>query len=99
MGYYIDPPSMSKEEWLRKHATPTMGPSAITRTHVPLCHVDNGGFTACAIAFEPYEIERFTRPGDLRSMQWYTAPREAVREVSDLARIERHYKPELFPEA
>ena len=88
MGCYINT-AAGKEAWLAENATPVRGPMPITETHVPVCLVDNGPFTAAAVAYSERELEAFTQPTDFRPKQWFYVSREAVRAVSDLARYER----------
>jgi len=88
MGCYINTHA-GKEAWLAANATPTNGPGAITETHVPVCLVDNGMFTAAAVAFDKRELEAFTQPTDFRPKQWFLVERAKVRTVSDLDRYAR----------
>ena len=89
MGCYINPKGMDKEVWLMDNAVPTRGPQPITETHVPVCLVDNGMFTAVGVAFNEREVEAFNSPGDNRPKQWFLVERAAARNVSDLANYER----------
>ncbi len=90
MGCYINPTDMSKEQWLHKHALPPRGtPDPITETHLPVCWVHNGHFTAAAIAYDARELARFSDwTNDHRPHLWFYAPRELLRTVSDLAAYE-----------
>lgn len=93
MGCYINPPDMSKELWLVLHSEETLPagePGPITPTHVPVCWVDNGDFSAAAVAYSPAEVERFSHPSpdDHRLRGWFQVPRAAVRTVSNLAEYE-----------
>jgi hypothetical protein len=88
MGCYINTP-LGKEAWLAANATPTKGPQPITETHVPVCLVNNGPFTAAAVAFSERELEAFQQPGDYRPKTWFLVERAKVRTVSDLASWER----------
>lgn len=89
MGCYINPENESKEAFLKRHGRSVTWPLKITDTHVPVCLVDNGLFTAAAVAWCESELQAFQRPGDNRPKQWYIVPRDEVRKVSDLAHYER----------
>lgn len=88
MGCYINPKDMTKETWLYKFAKPTLGPMPITESEVPVCLVDNGPFTAAAVAYDPRELEAFLVPSDRRPKVWFTATRESLYTVSDLKNYE-----------
>lgn len=76
MGYYINPPDMTKEEFLEKHGTETDDPRFDSETF-PVCLVNNGPFTAAGIAYDAKERDAFLRP-DGRPKKWYQVPREAL---------------------
>jgi len=78
MGLYINVP-MGKEAWLRQHGENT-GKSvpAISPTHLPVCLVDNGMFTAAAICNTPRELAAFTQPDDFRPKTWYRVPVDSL---------------------
>lgn len=99
MGCYINPPDMSKEEWLVRNGKPFLGPAKITQDTVPVCLVDNGIFTAAGVGFSEEEVEEFNNSSDRRPKTWYTVRREDVREVSDLEIFEKYFPPEMFPES
>lgn len=92
MGCYINPPGMSKEDWLLLYALPLRSaPSpvdSILIDYVPVCWVDNGDFTAAGVAYSAEEQRRFSNPNDPRPKLWFYAPRVEVRKVSDLAAYE-----------
>lgn len=89
MGCYINPKDMTKEAWLYKFAKPVAEPTPITETEVPICLVDNGPFTAAAVAYDPRELAAFVRPEDHRPKVWFSALREDLYKVSDLKNYER----------
>ena len=75
MGYYINPPDRSKEDFLKEHGYPITGSGAVAawslpiiHLYLPVCLVDNGAFTAAAIGYDRAETERFydTGPNDRR---------------------------------
>lgn len=86
MGYYINPPNMSKEDFLQKHGQPLQSISAdydLNGDKLPVCLFDNGFMTAAGIAYHPKEIEAFNSPSDTRPRKWF--------EVSK-ADLEPYYK-------
>lgn len=86
MGYYIDPPDMSKEAWLAKHGLArTEAPSfdVVKQGALPVCLVDNGIFTAAGVAFSQRELEEFKR-SDGRPRKWYVVSIQALKDVKAL---------------
>lgn len=73
MGWYINPPNQTKEEWLLDNGE-LLGRSAppkhVVNDRVAVCLVDNGMFTAAAIAVDDYEFTEFKRP-DGRQKNWF----------------------------
>ena len=84
MGYYINPPNESKEAFLVREGELTDGPTWPIATHLPVCWVNNGTFTAAGIGWSAAEVAAFSAPGDRRSKQWYRVPRVKLAAVSDL---------------
>ena len=84
MGCYVNPPDGKKVEWLIRHGEEIESPCAITKSHVPVCLVNNGVFFAAAIAYKLSEVEAFNQPTDFRPKQWFKVPREKLYAVSDL---------------
>ena len=87
MGYYVNPPTESKETWLRKHGTNISKPSSyekISKDKCAVCLVFNGAFTAAAIAYEQREIDDFNDPTDNRPRQWFLVNRKDILLVSDI---------------
>ncbi|MBL1322153.1 MAG: hypothetical protein COA63_014010 [Methylophaga sp.] len=82
MGYYINPKDMSKEAWLNIHGIPMMyAPVLFTdEIHYAVCLVDNGMFTAAAVAYSQDELETF-RHDDGRPKTWYWADIDKLKEV------------------
>lgn len=84
MGFYINPPDNNKEQWLKANGQ-QVDPEIIedfwsskkVRTHLPVCWVDNGPFTAAGIAFSPDETKAFMHPCG-RPKRWYLVPREKL---------------------
>lgn len=80
MGYYIDPPDMEKEEFLSAYGRPVkFNEAQITATELPVILVNNGFFTAAAIAFDNAELRAFTDPTDTRPKKLYMVSRERLR--------------------
>ena len=81
MGYYINPIGESKESWLKKHGTPIHPDSALSHKFdgksYPVCLVDNGRFTAAAIAYCPFELRACANP-DGRQKQWFKVEAELL---------------------
>ncbi len=83
MGYYINPPNMSKEEFLDQKGTEISREEAasfkfIDDNVLPVVLVDNGLFTAAAIAYSPDELEEFLSP-DHRPMKWFLVEKELLK--------------------
>lgn len=73
MGYYINPPDMSKEDFLHKHGKPIQAhevKSQYGNGVLPVCLVDNGAFTAAGIAYDEREADAFLC-NDGRPKQWF----------------------------
>src|SRR5688572_24932835 len=102
MGIYINPPDMSKEEWLSKHGikVPTAHLTEATfgswkdpqdRPCLPVCLVDNGIFTAAGIAFSPNDLDAFLHP-DGRPRKWYLA---AIDDLVTVGALQPEYAENL----
>lgn len=93
MGLYINPPTQSKEDWLAQNgsivgeAPPTLIKSFDhVRTLLPVCLVDNGAFTAAAIAYDQREFDDFRRPDDHRRKLWFLVPVTKLCEVMGMTK-------------
>ena len=85
MGYYLNPPNVSKEQWLTKNAVELDGPpseSPDSDGYYAVCLVDNGLFTAAALAFDARELAVFTEPTDFRPKRWFLVDSEQAMEFS-----------------
>jgi hypothetical protein len=80
MGYYINPPDMTKEQWLKLHGDEVTVGYVQRNTDanlVPVCLVDNGSHTAAGIAYDKRELEAFLYP-DSRPKRWFMVAREKL---------------------
>ena len=92
MGCYINPPDMTKEQWLEENASELPPPPDSLEKFIDkyesgkqpfyiVCLVDNGYFTAAAVAFDKDELMAFANTTDLRPKKWYVATYEALTRV------------------
>lgn len=86
MGCYANPP-IDKAAWLEQNGVehtevPTSTKQAGEDTLV-VCLVDNGPFTAAAIAYNEHELDLFVRP-DHRPKRWFSVEVEKLKAVSGL---------------
>jgi len=83
MGYYINPKTGTKEQWLAENAKPISHSEAknfdFTKSHLPVCLVDNIAFTAAGIAYVPAERDEFLRH-DGRDTKWFTVEKDKLKE-------------------
>lgn len=77
MGYYINPKQQTKEEFLaacgRLLELADVRAFDFDQGELPVCLVDNGVFTAAAIAYDARERDYFLRE-DHRPKTWYAVP-------------------------
>ena len=91
MGCYVNPKNETKEDWLQNNANtiyvynefPTWE-KVVVMNCLPVILVDNGFFTAAAVAYSKQEYEEFTREDDSRGRQVYIVPIDKLKEVSPL---------------
>lgn len=85
MGIYLDPPDQSKEQFLRMDGVrirPDFAASVLASgTHLPVCLVDNGGWTAAAIVYDKRELARISDAHG-RQFEWWSVPRARLFEVA-----------------
>ena len=77
MGRYLNPKNETKEAWLKEYAVQAEGaPKTFDQKegHTITCLVDNGGFTACGLAYFQGELEAFNAPYDARPKTWWWIP-------------------------
>lgn len=83
MGYYINPPNQTKEQFLAEKAMQISKDEFATfefkRDLVPLCWMDNGAFSALGIAYNQSEIRAFAAP-DRRIKKFYVVPLETLKD-------------------
>lgn len=80
MGFYINPPDMTKEQFLVQHGERISGEAARILAsneqsdNMAVCLMNNGGFTAAGIAYCLQEYNAMSHPEDNRSKAWYSVP-------------------------
>ena len=78
MGFYINPPDMSKEAFLKIHGSEISRSEFVAhndfKNMIAVCLVDNGPFTAAAIAYKKSEIIEFSDPRDYRRKKYFLIP-------------------------
>ena len=83
MSDYINPKDgTSKEEFLFEHGCITNPNPEIleSETHMLVCLVYNGGFTAAAIVDSQYDLDCFLNPEDMREKLWFHVAKENLKE-------------------
>lgn len=82
MGFYINPPNQSKEEWLKQHYIKFSSIPPLFHKdeegNIVVCLVQNPGFTAAAICFSKRELQEFQHPDDRRDKFWLHVPIKAL---------------------
>lgn len=76
MGYYVNPPTESKEAFLSREATEISRETFLTISFpnaekVPLVLVQNPVFSACVIAYSKAEAEYFADQSDVRPKKFF----------------------------
>lgn len=84
MGLYIDPTNgQTKEEWLVQNGSPISAEFIDPTTgDVSVCLVENGYFTAAAVAYNKREFDAFNQPRDQRPKRWFRVSVEDVNQVT-----------------
>lgn len=84
MGEYLNPPE-DKLQWLLRNATVVaedqqqfVDPAT---EKVAVCLVDNGAFTAAAVAYSEREFREFNRPTDIRPKLWFVVDLDKMAEI------------------
>jgi len=74
MGFYINPPTMSKEAFLAANGRRIRRDEAMeiikAGVSFPVALIDNGAFTAAAIGYSADEVEYFLRDASGRPIEW-----------------------------
>lgn len=85
MGLYINPSNEDKAAWLHRNAVlvliDTIPPAHRVDDMLCVCLVDNGGFTAAAVAYSERELRAFTDPNDDRRKAFFYC------RITDLAEV------------
>ncbi len=89
MGIYINPPDMTKEEFLEKHGELLTDPTTIDidndRSKVVVCLIDHyGQHTAAGIAYSNRERDAFIHGTRDRETRWYTISPHDIGEDAGL---------------
>jgi hypothetical protein len=89
MGCYVNPKDMSKERWLEQNGLVISTPRTwdFTSDRLPVLLIDNGPFTAAAVAYKK-ELDYFNEP-DPRPRTWYAVRKAKLYEASDLEKHEK----------
>lgn len=91
MGCYVNPQNMTKEEWLIIHGTPSTTSlkwAQVPAGMLPVILVNNGLFTAAAVAYKPSELTVFLEPDDPRPKKVYLCQIDELLKASDLDRYQ-----------
>jgi hypothetical protein len=93
MGYFINPPDMTKEEFIAKHTIEVVRNfrgkaheifSSRNKNEAIVVLVDNGPFTAAGIAFDENELAAFIdNPRDYRPMCVFVLPKAVLKPYYD----------------
>ena len=86
MGYYVNPPSETKEAFLERVGQKLDAPMKwedIPEGHLPVQLIDNGWMTAAAIGYSKAEHEYFHDPSDTRPKTDYLVKIEDLIPVAD----------------
>lgn len=87
MGYYVNPKTETKEEFLERQGKRITRSEFVAFTdfsgpNLPVCLMDNGLFTAAGIAYNQREVEEFSDPNDHRPKMYYLVSKEDLRTVA-----------------
>lgn len=87
MGYYVNPVTEEKEDFLDREGQVIALPfrwEDVPKGKLPVILLDNRIFTAAGIAFSAHELNEFQLPDDHRPKRGYLVEVEKLRKVSDL---------------
>ena len=85
MGFYVNPPNERKEDFLSKNGTRVsegLRYCDVPAGELPVILVDNGPFTAAAIAYSEREFQEFMDPRDRRPKKIFLVPIKKLVDVS-----------------
>jgi len=90
MGCYVNPPDMSKEDWLKKEGIQISEKDVRDWDYsnldaFPVCLVDNGAFKAAGVAFDSNERFEFLEDGIGRKKDWFLVETKDLKLVSPLS--------------
>lgn len=88
MGFYVNPPDESKENFLAREGIavpnlPRLTWDSVPKDFLPVVWVNNGRFTAAGIAYCARELEAMTDLEDMRPRRIYMVKIEKLLRVSD----------------
>jgi hypothetical protein len=83
MGYYINPPTGTKEDFLKEFGslitTNDLLDYNFNSDSLPVCLIDNYIFTAAGICYDKRELEVFLYKDDDRPVKWFLVTREILK--------------------
>ena len=79
MGYYVNPSTGTKEQWLHENAKPISNAKDFdfNSDSLLVCLVDNGAFTAAGIAYDARERDAFMIT-DGRPKKWFSVEKSKL---------------------
>jgi len=88
MGFYVNPPDESKESFLKREGiaapnTPRITWDSVPQGYLPVVLLDNGHFSAAAIAYDKSELNEATSLDDPRPRQIFMVKIEKLIPVAD----------------
>jgi len=84
MGYYVNPPLSTKEDFLADNGVIVPFETKwndIPKDCLPVMWVNNGPFTAAAIGFNPKELDAFREPKDNRPKKLFVVEKSKLKEI------------------
>ena len=88
MGFYVNPLTESKEDFLKREgmvapSSPKITWDSVPKGYLPVVLLNNGFFTAAGIAYCESELDAFTRLDDQRPRQIFIVKVEKLIPVAD----------------
>ena len=88
MGFYVNPPSMEKEQFLEKYGERlNCAPNEdfdFSGDFLPVCWIHNGSFSAAGIVYSVRELHAFSNPSDKRPKLWFLVKKEHLEEKAGM---------------